>query len=530
MLKALMRKQFSETVSFIFMSGKSGKRRTTGGVIGYGLLMVYVVLCFGFLFFTSADALCAPLVSMGQGWLFFALMGVMATALGVFGSIFTTQSKLYEAKDNELLLSMPIPSSLILFSRLLGLYVQAFVFQLLVLLPSGLVYILRVGMSFSQLLLYIFICLLLPLFTLSLSCILGWLTALVSGRMKNKSLITLLLSLGFLCAYFYVCAQMNNYLQLILVNSSAVGSTIRKAVYPLYQMGLAASGNIASFLIFAAMVILLFALIYLLLSVSFIKIATGKRGGARVKYTEKPMKRSSQSAALLRKEALHFWSSPTYMLNCSLGSFMMIIGTVVLIVKLPELSPVLAQLPGLEERLPLLSAAAVALIGAMNVVTAPSVSLEGKSMWLLQSLPITGWQALKSKLSLHMLITAIPAFACMLAMAVVLKTSLVLTIILLVFTVLFVLLCAALGLMINLKLPNLNWTNETTAVKQSASVIVAMLANWGIGFLLFIIYYLLNSRISQELFMLLCTLLCAAVSALSLLWLKNRGQKIFENL
>ena len=530
MLKALMRKQFSETVSFLFMSGKSGKRRSLGGMIGYALLMVYVVACFGFLFAMSADALCLPLVSMGQEWLFFALMGILATAMGIIGSVFTTQSKLYEAKDNELLLSMPIPSRLILFSRLLGLYGQTFFFQLLVLLPSAAVYALRCGMDFSQGLLYALICLLLPLFTLALSCILGWLTALASSRMKNKSLVTLLLSLAFLCAYFYIYSQINTYLQLILINSEAVGSAIKHALYPLYQMGLAAAGHIGAFLVFAAMVLVFFALIYLLLSASFLKIATGKRGAAKVKYSEKPMKRSSQGAALLKNEALHFWSSPTYMLNCSLGSFLMLIGTVVLIVKLDDFRPMLSQLPALEELLPLLAAAAIALIGSMNVVTAPSVSLEGKNLWLIQSLPVSGWQVLKSKLKLHLLITAIPSFLCTLILSVTLKGDPATTLVLLVFSVLFVLLCAALGLMINLKLPNLNWTNETVAVKQSASVIVAMLANWGVIFLFFIGFYFLGEPLGPSLFMLLCTLFCAAASALSLLWLKNRGQKILANL
>ena len=101
---------------------------------------------------------------------------------------------------------------------------------------------------------------------------------------------------------------------------------------------------------------------------------------------------------------------------------------------------------------------------------------------------------------------------------------------LLVFSVIYVLLCAALGLMINLKLPNLNWTNETVAVKQSASVIVAMLANWGIAFLLIIGYIFLGDKLSQGLFLLLCTLLSAAASALALLWLKKRGQKILAHL
>ena len=530
MLKALLRKQLSETVSFLFMSGKSGKRRSAGGAVGYGLLMVYVVLCFGFLFFMSADALCAPLVSMGQGWLFFALMGILATALGVIGSVFTTQAKLYEAKDNDLLLSMPIPSRLILMSRLLGLYLQTLVFELLVLLPSAAVYALRIGMRAGQGLLYGLICLLLPLFTLGLSCILGWLTALASSRMRNKSLVSLLLSLAFFCAYFYVYSKINYYLQLILVNSEAVGNTVKRGLYPLYQMGLAAAGSFGSFLIFAALVLLFFGLIYLLLSASFLKIATGKRGAAKIRYTEKPMKRSSQGAALLKKEALRFWSSPTYMLNCSLGSFLMLLGTVVLVVKLQELRPMLTQLPGLAEALPLLMGAAIALIGAMNMVTAPSISLEGKSLWLIQSLPVSGWQVLKGKLSLHFLITAPPAFLCTLVLSIVLKAEAAVAVLLLLFSVLFVLLCAALGLMINLKLPNLNWTNETVAVKQSASVLVSMLANWGILFLLFLGYYFLGLRLGQSLFLLLCVLLCAAASAGALLWLKHKGQRILAQL
>ena len=530
MLKALMRKQFSETASFLFMSGKAGKRRSAGGIIGYGLLMLYVLGCFGFLFYISADALCRPLVSMGLDWLFFALMGIMATAMGVIGSVFTTQSKLYEAKDNELLLSMPIPSRLILLTRLLGLYVQTLVFELMVLLPSAAVYIVCCGMRVSQIVIYFLICLLLPLFTLALSCVLGWLTALASSRMRNKSLVSLILCLGFLGVYFYAYSKVNYYLQLILMNSEAVGSTVRRVLYPLYQMGLAAAGSWVSLLIFSAFVLLIFGLICLVLDLSFIKIATGKRGAAKIKYSEKPMKRSSQSAALLKKEALRFWSSPTYMLNCSLGSFMMLIGTVVLIVKLNDLRPMLAQLPGLEAALPLLAAAAIALIGSMNVVTAPSISLEGKTLWLTQSLPVSGWQVLKGKLTLHMLITAVPAFICMLVLAVVLEVGVVSTVLLLIFSVLFVLVCAALGLMINLKLPNLNWTNETVAVKQSASVIVAMLANWGVAFLLFIAYYFFGRRLSTELFALLCALFCALAAALFLLWLKKRGQNILAQL
>ena len=45
----------------------------------------------------------------------------------------------------------------------------------------------------------------------------------------------------------------------------------------------------------------------------------------------------------------------------------------------------------------------------MNLLTPPSVSLEGKTLWLLQSLPVTPWQALRAKLDLHLACTLPPA-------------------------------------------------------------------------------------------------------------------------
>ena len=47
-------------------------------------------------------------------WLYFTLMGLVAIFLGAFGSVFNTYSSLYLAKDNDLLLSLPIPLRVII--------------------------------------------------------------------------------------------------------------------------------------------------------------------------------------------------------------------------------------------------------------------------------------------------------------------------------------------------------------------------------------------------------------------------------
>ena len=45
---------------------------------------------------------------------------------------------------------------------------------------------------------------------------------------------------------------------------------------------------------------------------------------------------------------------------------------------------------------------------------------------------------------------------------------------------LYTLLSGALGLVLGLKLPNLHWTSETAAVKQSAAPVLALFANWAV--------------------------------------------------
>ena len=41
---------------------------------------------------------------------------------------------------------------------------------------------------------------------------------------------------------------------------------------------------------------------------------------------------------------------------------------------------------------------------SMDIMTAPSISLEGKSLWIVQSLPVTSWQVLRAKLDMQLIL------------------------------------------------------------------------------------------------------------------------------
>lgn len=531
MTKILIKKQMLEVFAWLYQDKKTGKNRDKKGLAVYGLLYIAVFGICVVMFYTMADLLCAPLTEAGFGWLYMALMGLTGITLGVFGSVFNTFSSLYQAKDNDLLLAMPVPVKSVLIARLSGVYAMGFMYELLVMIPALIVYFLVADMSLSGVVFSLLIPVGLSFFVLSLSCVLGWIVALINSRLKNQKMLTVIISLAFIGAYFYFCGSASDILQSLLLNPENAAEKVRGIAYPLYQMGLAAEGNVLSMLIFTAMILVLFCVVYIALQHSFLKLATANKGAAKVKYVEKQAKMASVGQALLRKEFRRFFQSPNYMLNCGLGIVFMLIAAVVLMIKQDVIREIMfVELAGYENLFALLAAAAICSMSTMNDMAAPSVSLEGKNIWLVQVLPVSGWQVLKAKLELQIILTAIPAMVLTACVEWVLKPSVMFALLIPVTVLLFIVLMAAFGIVCNLKAPNLNWTSEMVPIKQSISVMLALFGGWIIVILFAGAYYLLRMHITAALFIVCVNVVLLVFDILLLGWLKRKGSRIFKTL
>ena len=176
MLKSLLKKQLMEVNTWLLQNKKTGKRRSNINITMLIVAYTVLFLCLGMIFFGTGYMLCEPLVFAGLGWLYFSIMGLMAVMLGVFGSVFNTYATLYKAKDNELLLSMPIPPSRILAARLFGVWMWSLIYEAIVFVPALIVYWLIMnwngGLTLTAVLFGILLFVLLSVFILTLSCIL----------------------------------------------------------------------------------------------------------------------------------------------------------------------------------------------------------------------------------------------------------------------------------------------------------------------------------------------------------------------
>lgn len=209
---------------------------------------------------------------------------------------------------------------------------------------------------------------------------------------------------------------------------------------------------------------------------------------------------------------------------------MIVLAGIAILVKGDQIELVMKKWLVSDGTLTALAIAAVCMLATMNDMTAPSISMEGKNLWIAQSIPVSGWQVLKAKLKLHVYITLPPVLFCGCCVGYVMKMNLTNWVEMLAMASLFVLFTATNGLVIGLKMPNLNWTNEIVALKQSFGVFLALFGNWillvGIG----AAGYSLRYQMSVETYMLLVFVVIVIACKVMLSWLKKKGSKEFERL
>ena len=243
MLKLLLKKQLMEIFRSYYYDAKKNKARSKAATIAYiAMFAVLMVVVLGGIFTLLSVKMCAPMAQAGMGWLYFALMGLLAVFLGVFGSVFNTYASLYLAKDNDLLLSMPIPVYVLLASRLLGVYLMGLLYSGIVILPAVIVYWAVAGVTLANVLGGVLLTALISVFVMTLSCALGWVVAKIS-LLKHKSFVTVVISLAFFGAYYFFYFRAMALIQELLANLAVYGAAVKDGAYPIYLFGSVGAGD-----------------------------------------------------------------------------------------------------------------------------------------------------------------------------------------------------------------------------------------------------------------------------------------------
>ena len=105
----------------------------------------------------------------------------------------------------------------------------------------------------------------------------------IGNKTRNKSFVTVVLSLAFIAAYYAVYMNANKLLSKILANSGEYSAKIKGAAYPLYSIGRAATGDGLQLAFVAAGTLIISLAVWLVLERTFIGIVTTKAGHTKRK-------------------------------------------------------------------------------------------------------------------------------------------------------------------------------------------------------------------------------------------------------
>ena len=86
------------------------------------------------------------------------------------------------------------------------------------------------------------------------------------------------------------------------------------------------------------------------------------------------------------------------------------------------------------------------------------------------------------------------------------------------------------GTAAGVRMPLLNWTDETAPIKQSGAVVISLFGGWGLSAALTLLYLLIGYKLGPALYLLIWALPLTLGSVLLLRWLDTRGAKQFAAL
>jgi ABC-2 type transport system permease protein len=436
-----------------------------------------------------------------QGVLLTLAVAGVSLAVFIFG-IFYVLAVFYFAKDVELLLPLPLKPSQILGAKFITVLVYEYITELLILLPALVVFGVKSGAGILYYLYGLLLFLVIPIVPLVLASLINMIIMRFTNLGKHKDALRIIggiLALSIGLGFSMISQKMGQnsgdtdaMVKLLIEGDNSLVSLVSK-IFPtaklaslslIYSSALKGIINLLLFVGISVAAVILFMIVGELL---YFKGVLGnsevysRRKNLSSEQLDKSLRRNSAMKAFMLKEIRILFRTPSYLLNCVIGSFIWPVfiiigmfgsgsvnsdqGTAVL--EVINYQRVLAIV------LAVIFAISVVFSGG-NGIASTSISRDGQNLYISKYIPLSFKDQIIARImpgfilsSISVLLTLGVAF-----FAIELVPELIITG--LIVSVLGILLTSFVGILLELKFPKLNWDNEEKAVKQNLNYMVVM--------------------------------------------------------
>lgn len=468
-LLSLIKIEFFKSLSSIFTS-KNKTKNTSIIVVGVllGLLFIAISCIYNFLLVYLFNEEHMPVLN---SVIVFAGLAGMLT----FFSAINQSKSVYIGDDYDLLITLPLKKSHIIISKIFTLYLIELLFSALIMIPNGIAIIVITG-NVEIMFISFLLAFMIPIVPIAVASIISLGLTLLTARFKYGNIISIIL-------YIPVVVLMS-LMGFFLRNGtgdqfSAMGNVIKWFNPSIILLEMTYSMNNYLFLVaFVASNALILAISIALLSLFFSKLhelVTSVR--MKNVYVRKELKIKDEFKSLLGIEFKRLFNSRIYLLNSVMGAIMCIFAVIMTVVSTnkfneitdPEALRIISLVMG-----PTMITVMMFVLTISNP-SAASISMEGKTFWIVKTLPISFKKYMYVKL-LPTYIIFIPAALISSTIVVIMYHTDILGIIMTyIIPILAVIFSGLLGLIFNMQHPKFKWSNEQEVTKSGLPIILTMI-------------------------------------------------------
>lgn len=506
----------------ILLGTLQGKKQRKSTVIATAFLVLGAVGIFA-LYTVQAYSMFhgLGLLHLEKVCMFHAVLTTL-TVLVIIGIMRTSASS--RTSDADFLLSLPIKKRDIIISKTINRYVYDFCFAFLLFVPYLVLYQIFEGFSLQVFCLGLVFLFLIPLVSVSISYLFDFVVSRLFNRMRLGGLLK-----SFVMVFVFVLIMV-----LMLFKTFTYGSANFENL-DAYFADRPVSNLVLNFMfspnVLNVLIVVLVPILMFVLAVSLYAFDFGKTFASYVssKTDLKFSNEKSTLSMLFKKELFGYATTPAYIINTIIGPIMiLVLGIFVSSMGYDGISNYLGA--SLDKNV-LAGLIAILFAGMCSTtqISASSVSLEGKNLWILKSSPINEKQLFLSKLLVHFSIVQPCIIISSSLVSIFLKFNLLQLSMVLLFPTVINLLVDFVGLFLNLCFPKFDFDNPTKVVKQSLPVLLCMVFGILFSALPYAVFKLLKLLSIGNIF---AIVMVAYVSILIvfLCLLFTKGVKMFRNV
>ncbi len=416
------------------------------------------------------------------------LVATIISFLSLVFPIFKSNGYLYDYPEYDSLMSMPFSVRTVVADRFLLMYLKDLPWNALLSISA------LVGCCLAEMpgawtiIAWIILTPLIPLLPTVIVSLLGAFVTGIGSNFRHKKLVQTILTFAFtlplvFSRFIINYLIQNDKIQAIMTKSSEALEGVSKVVPTVGWFAKATYGrDVLSFVLMAAVSLGVYFGVVWLISINYRKInsrltshATRRKG----KKVVKSFRKKTPARSILFNDWKRITGSTVCATNLGLGAIVSLIAAVVL--PFVNVNAIVSMMAGGQEvnvtNFHMVWPVIVYFFVGMMPTTLPSPSLEGKSDWILTSMPVSKKTICKGKIGLNLLLNLLPGalaviggFISIRANALEYLTGLLLITAMCLFSSIY-------GMRCGLKYCRTDWKNEIEVVKQGRGVTVYMLPN-----------------------------------------------------